>query len=266
VNSSATFTLTLSKDGCTQTCSLTLATCASDTTGGGDPGNGGGGDPGDGTCEECFSTSVVQTTDNGSCKTFEITVSTNGDCRHDLSHWDIAIPCGNVGNYSNSEGWPMVIGKDPTTGLYGLKVDDIHGFGNNTASFTVKFTLCYDQACEDVLEDWDPVIAYKAGQCVGYDTTAVEYEGGSPEFALNAYPNPFTTQINFEWTADKDDEATLEILDQYGRTITEIFRMNVSKGESYKYDWTQSGLKENLYIYRFRTSTRTVYGRLFKTK
>ena len=41
----------------------------------------------------------------------------------------LVVPCGEVKNISNSENWKNVFGKDPTTGVYGLKIDDISGFG-----------------------------------------------------------------------------------------------------------------------------------------
>jgi hypothetical protein len=270
-DSNATFTLIITKDGCTQTCSVTLATCASDSTGGGDPdpGNGGGGEgPENETCDECFDTSVVEVSDNGSCKTYEITVNTNGNCLHELSHWDIGIPCGTPKDYSNSGGWEMEFGKDPTTGLYGLKVDGVNSFGKERESFTVKFTLCYDIACGEILEGWDPIVAYKAGQCIGYDTVDVENDdnGESPEFTLTAYPNPFSNEVTFEWTAEEDDYVTLDIMDQFGKRVAELFSQKVSKGEKYKFDWIRSDLKESLYIYRLHSSKQTVYGKLFKTK
>ncbi|MEX1239211.1 MAG: SprB repeat-containing protein, partial [Cyclobacteriaceae bacterium] len=170
--SSATFSLTIVKEGCTETCTYTVSACSAQNNGGGsdpgsedpgeDPGNGEGGDQ---TCEECFNTIVKVIDEAGTCRTYEMEVNTNGLCRHDLSHWTLAIPCGTVSNYSNSRGWKMEFGKDPTTGLYGLKVDDINGFGKEGESFTVRFTVCKANDCE--LSGWDPTVAYKAGLCVG---------------------------------------------------------------------------------------------------
>ena len=72
-----------------------------------------------------------------------------------------------VSNVWNSKNWKQVVGKDPTTGVYGLKIDDISGFGERGAdSFIVKFKWCSDNSCNKDLG----VVAYKAGQCVDYDT------------------------------------------------------------------------------------------------
>ena len=101
------------------------------------------------------------------CIQYEIKVSYDGTKSYGLSHYSIGIPCGEVKNFSNSENWKMVFGKDRTTGVYGLKVDDISGFGERGKdSFIVKFTWCSSSSCTKELG----VVAYKAGRCVDYDT------------------------------------------------------------------------------------------------
>ncbi|HNV28886.1 MAG TPA: hypothetical protein PKJ83_07115 [Cyclobacteriaceae bacterium] len=83
------------------------------------------------TCEgnsyssEIISRDVISET----CVEYEVKVSYDGTRAFGLSHFTLAIPCGEVKNISNSENWKQVFGKDPTTGVYGLKIDDIKGFG-----------------------------------------------------------------------------------------------------------------------------------------
>jgi hypothetical protein len=258
-NSSATFTLTMTKDGCSQTCSYTATTCESDSTGGEDPG-----EPGNGNedCEDCFDSSEEVISTDGSCTTYKITVSTNGNCRHDLSHWVVAIPCGEVKNYSNSENWKMVIGKDPKTGLYGLKVDDIDGFGKTEDSFTVTFTVCSDKpSCSEMLEDWKPLVAYKAGQCIAYDKLGDDSEDPDP---VCSYPNPFRDNIKFRWTCREDDYVDLCIVDKTGRDVRRVFRGEVRKGKTYEFECSGEDLREDLYIYKFTSRRKTSYGKLMK--
>ncbi len=121
------------------------------------------------TCEgnsyssEIISKKIVSET----CVEYEIKVSYDGTRSFGLSHFTMAIPCGEIRNVSNSENWKQVFGKDPTTGVDGLKIDNINGFGENGAdSFTIKFTWCVDATCNNELG----VVAYKAGQCIDYDT------------------------------------------------------------------------------------------------
>lgn len=268
INSTATFTLTVTKDGCTQTCSYTVATCIEDASGE-DPGNGGE-DPGDGgsgeepgagneTCDTCFESSIEEVSSNGSCTTYTVTVSTNGNCKHDLSHWNIAIPCGSVSNYSNSGGWPMEFGKDPTTGIYGLKVDNINNFGDQEDSFTVTFTLC-DENCTD----YKPVVAYKAGLCVAYDT--LNTENTATAFEMKVYPNPFVDQLHFTWQADKNEYVAVELIDQYGNKLADIYNGYIEKGKSYTFDWRNYDLSGTIYYYRYRSASKTLHGKLLRAQ
>lgn len=266
-NSSATFTLSVTMDGCTRTCSYTLTACKPADNGGGtdpgedpggeDPGNGGGGDE---TCEACFSTTAKLIEASGDCRTYEMEVSTNGLCRHDLSHWTLAIPCGSVSNYSNSEGWKMEFGKDPTTGLYGLKVDDINHFGKEVESFTVRFTLCGSVSCE--VGSWDPRIAYKAGLCVGIETIGIESsaQGGN---TLSVYPNPFTEVINFEWSADEAD-VQLEIIDQYGNTMSRFTNSAGQNAAARSISLESGALPKGMYYYRMIVGDRIFNGKISK--
>ncbi len=142
------------------------------------------------------------------CIRYEIKVSYDGTRSYGLSHYSIAIPCGEVKNVSNSENWKMVFGKDRTTGVYGLKVDDISGFGERGAdSFTINFTWCSSSSCTKELG----VVAYKAGRCVDYDT-------------LSHSDDPDTTQTcstllaslqkkNATCSADSDGELKVIIQD-----------------------------------------------------
>ena len=127
-------------------------------------------------CEgNCFSTQVISATINANCCTdYVLRVSSDGTCRYDLSHITFALPCGTVQNLSNSRGWKTSIGKDPTTGLNGFKIDDVPTFGKNgDLSFTVNVTVCSDSSCLEKIS----VVAYKAGQCVDYDTLTYQVTG-----------------------------------------------------------------------------------------
>lgn len=294
-NSSATFTLTVTVDGCSQTCEYEVAACKDNsedpnedpnedpdedpdedpTDPGDDPGEDPGEDPnedpdghgGDQDCSDCLTTDVVSVEGDGYCRTYRMEVRTNGECRHDLSHWTIAIPCGKVKDFSNSQGWKMEFGKDPTTGLYGLKVDDIDGFGGDPGSFMVTFTICSDDyQCRNKLEDWDPKVAYKAGQCVAYEEidggTVVDDEPEEP--VCKAYPNPFADRLTFEWTADRDDDVMLDLLDTQGNHVKSLYCGRVYRGERYRVEC--GDLTKSMYIYRFKSQQKTSYGKICKIR
>jgi hypothetical protein len=265
---SATFTLTVSKDGCTQTCSYTVSTCQPQDNGGGtdpggeDPGEEPGEEPGDDgdnqSCEECLNTVARIIEESGTCRTYEMVVNTNGFCRHDLSHWTLAIPCGSVTDYSNSEGWTMVLGKDPTTGLYGLKVDGINYFGKEESSFTVRFTVCENNDCN--LTDWNAGVAYKAGQCVAFES--VEIEASAFTTMVSVYPNPFNDQIHFEWSIKKEN-VKLDIIDQYGNPVSAATQFTNGAG-GYNITLESSSLPKGMYYYRLTMDGKMYTGKITK--
>lgn len=129
-----------------------------------------------GECEgNCFTTQVIKAEITGDCCTeYTLRVSHDGTCRYDLSHFTVALPCGTVESLSNSRNWKQEIGKDPTTGLRGFKIDDIPNFGKTeNNSFTVNVKVCSDSSCLEKIS----VVAYKAGQCVDYDTLRYNVTG-----------------------------------------------------------------------------------------
>src|SRR5690606_19550534 len=88
-------------------------------------------------------------------------------------HFTVDIPCGSVSNISNSRNFAIEVGKDPTTGITGFKIDDISKFGEGSKGGTciVSFTVCKEsETCEEALNCWNPKVAYKAGTCVYLET------------------------------------------------------------------------------------------------
>lgn len=253
-NSSATFTLAITKDGCTKTCTYTIEGCTSDESGG-EPGGENPGDDGDETCEECFESVAKVIAESDGCRTYEIQVSTNGLCRYELSHLIVGIPCGNISDYSNSGGWKMEVGLDPTTAVYGLKVDDISSLGKEVDSFSVRFTVCESSLCS--LGEWVPSVAYKAAQCVSIQSLGME-ETTDPVNVVSAYPNPFEGFIYMEWSV-ATDYYTLEIIDQYGNVV---IHAEAATASSLRLD--ASALPKGMYYYRLAMNGKSFSGKLSK--
>jgi hypothetical protein len=86
----------------------------------------------------------------------------------------------------------------------------------------------------------------------------------STEINISVYPNPFESTINFEWVATEDEAVRLEILDALGRPLTDVYVGRVTKGETYKFDWTGAGLRDRMYFYRLSSGSKSIYGKMFK--
>ena len=132
-------------------------------------------------CPDCYSSEIISQTETADgCTTYTLEVKNDGACRHGLSHYTVEIPCGEVSNISNSENWKVEIGKDPTTGINGFKIDDINDFGEagQPGSFTVEFTVCPDADCS--AQDCRQVqVAHKAGQCITTEALELCYGPGA---------------------------------------------------------------------------------------
>ena len=132
---------------------------------------------------QCFGTEIMSIQHLGDCDRYEIQVTYRGTCNFELSHYDFDPGCGAISDASNSMGWPMELNHtDPTTGLGGLKVDDISGFGKDPdfTSFKVWFTFCPDETCDGNSDCLKPEIAYKAGQCVYYEDIEAQCKEDEP--------------------------------------------------------------------------------------
>lgn len=194
-------------------------------------------------CQDpCFSTQVMSSQTTGNCRTMTLKVSSDGTCRHALSHFTVAVGCGIVTAASNSKGWPISLNAtDPTTGLYGFKVDDINGFGENgqVGSFTVTYEVCStDSLCQSQLfAGCGPLVAYKASTCVYYDK-ATTTGPLSPMVALakaptlRLYPNPATpTQgMGMELVGIEGSGSGNISLRDYSGTLLLREKVSVTKG------------------------------------
>ena len=121
--------------------------------------------------------------------------------------------------------------------------------------------MCGSGDCVKLLENWNPVVAYKAGQCIAYDTLSLQHG-----LSTYVYPNPFQGSVNFEVTSDRDDDVTIEVCDQFGRKVTEPIGTPVVKGEKKTITVQCEALKESLYVYRIRSKDKTTTGKLLKTR
>lgn len=271
--STASFILTIEKNGCVTSCSIDLQSCVNVNDSGEDVGSGdttSGDDNPDSDSEEIlcgdgYSSGIVLLSAENNCYTYQVTVNYDGDAKHGLSHYTMDIPCGTVSSVSNSENWKNVIGKDPTSGLWGLKIDDISGFGegDNADKFTINFTLCTtDTSCESIIDNWDLAVAYKAGLCVTYDTLYVETNINNNDLLASAYPNPFSESLTIN--LNTDESGSLMIMNNTGNII---YRKQISGSQKPQLlDIDTSIWPNGTYYYKLETNNISVVERIMLMK
>jgi hypothetical protein len=175
-------------------------------------------------CTECFYSSPVSVVKIGDSYRIDIEISHGNDCRYDLSHLTIALPaCATVVGYSNSRGWPMeLVKKDPTTGLTGIKVDDIPSFGksNPAEHFTVSLTLrVHDNSCDVLLTCFAPVLAYKAATCVQYEQSIADCSNTVQALDMLYYPNPVESDLTIALRNEAQFTGHLELINNMGKKV-----------------------------------------------
>jgi hypothetical protein len=239
---------------------LELSCSVDDDTSGGGNGDGDQNNGDEERCDDfCFDVvngSVVKAEDD--CYRYSLQIITDGSCAHELSHVVIGTEGDHVVDPSNSRGWKMEWNSlDPTTQLFGLKVDDIEGFGKDEGDeLTISFTMCGEPA------EYLPV-AFKAAQCVARDTVPVKMiEGGTVE--ASAYPNPFTEAATIEVMIASPTDATLEIFDIHGNLVKKLHKGELSAGVHH-FNLRDINSQENIFFYRLITLEGIKQGKLIRS-
>jgi hypothetical protein len=264
--SSATITLTITKNGCQQSCSYTIASCSSCSKDedDGDDDNDDDDDcdeeDDDEDCDKCFSSSITKTSDSGTCATYSMKTLSEG-CGHDLSHVEFDIPCGEVSDYSNTGQWPIALGKDAATGFTKLRVEKVSNFGKEKNSFDVQFSVCYSPTEEGRLKEWKPVVGYKTDRCHSQDSLSLS----SDKLQAYVYPNPFSGSFSIDVACDKDEVITVDIFDSHGMKVCEPLQQSIHGGANNVIKIDGSHLRSDLYFYKVNTSKGSTSGKLIKT-
>ena len=95
------------------------------------------------------------------------------------------------------------------------------------------------------------------------ETYALEEEGSLEGMTgFQAYPNPFTSHINFEFTTSKQASLTVEILDLNGRVIEALFAGTSELGPQMLHWEAPSSLANGLYQVRLTTGEQVYTQRI----
>jgi hypothetical protein len=79
---------------------------------------------------------------------------------------------------------------------------------------------------------------------------------------INAYPNPFLSEVTIEFTVPQTGEITVEIYNANGRLVKTIFKGKALAGNVYKVKFDASLLSAGLYLAQVRASNYLKYKKL----
>jgi hypothetical protein len=261
----------MNEDGCSASDTLILQ-CSIDPSTGEDPDDNEDGN--DDTCEipeakGCTYTKINKITPLGSdnCYQIKMTVYTDGTCEHELSHLNIGLEHGTIYEVTNSYGWKVEKNStDPKTGIYGLKIDDIDGFGQDgNNEFAINFEVCFNHPTEsNYFPDSIPVV-YKAA--TEYTLQIIEtFENKNSESGLYAlaYPNPFRDNLFIDIISKSDTEVEVEIWDIHGEKIKTLYKGKVTKDLKYTFSFNPPASNDLLYFYKVKSTNGVTQGKLLR--
>ncbi|MDZ4844985.1 MAG: T9SS type A sorting domain-containing protein, partial [Chitinophagales bacterium] len=78
---------------------------------------------------------------------------------------------------------------------------------------------------------------------------------------LNAYPNPFSEEVNIEFTLTQDARVRLEIVNLEGKIMGDVFEGNVKAGMMQSNKFRSGTLANGMYFYRLITESGDVQNR-----
>ncbi len=233
--------------------------------GGSGDGNGNGGSNG-GCTSSCWETMLSTITPLGNhCYHMELEVETTGYCEHDLSHLVVGLDGGYISHLSNSWNFKQEINStDPKSGVYGFKIDDISGFGNNGSE---RLIISYDVCFTDTdLPDVIPVI-YKASTCEYIqDLEIADHSVIPPALSVSAWPNPFAEEINIMVNSPVDMQTDIAIIDLRGNIVAKLYKGKLAAHVNYTFPFDADNTTDNIFIYRIITSDTVLQGQILKVR
>ena len=264
------------EEGCSDSDTISITCTFTDTTdnsGDQGTGDGSGDEDGDGDgdgnecLEGCWETEIVKITPTGTdCYQIELLVQANEYNKYDLSHLVVGLDGGYITNLSNSANYKTEFNStDPLSGVYGLKIDDISGFGyEGLTEFTINFEVCYtDGSLPEII----PVV-YKAGTChcsQNLFTDADIDESGS--LSVTAYPNPFYEEIKIKLSTPKDTEVEIAVYDLKGNKIARLYKGILRASVDYTFPFNPENTgRESLFIYKVVSDDEVVREQILKIR
>lgn len=215
----------------------------------------------------CYEVSAEPVISNGQdCFAYSYTITSDGSCRYDLSHLIIELPEGQVAsNVFNSMYFPMEINAtDPKSGIYGIKVDEVKGFGETNTEMEVSFEVCHEPLQMEATR-----LAFKAGQCLDIisfehdnDQTASSMDKG--EIDLKVYPNPSPSKVTFSFTVPATTDVTIDLYDVAGNKVETVFDGEALQDINYEIPVQLNRSPEKLFYYNMQAGEEQKSGKILR--
>ncbi len=82
--------------------------------------------------------------------------------------------------------------------------------------------------------------------------------------ATNVFPNPFTQELNIQYTVGSKEKVDLEVYDITGHFIASLVKQELQETGQYQKTFDAGGLPPGIYVYRLRIGEKYVRGKLIK--
>ena len=148
-----------------------------------------------------------------------------------------------------------VVHPDPTTGITGIKVDDIPAFGKDRGpeSFEIYLSLTsQDPSCFELLACFEPEIAYKAATCVFYEIGQGGCHIPTSQPEQSAYPNP--TEDFVFISPDYFEEGATYTLELFNSSGLPVNADTFKASSGVKATISLSALKDGFYFIKITDS------------
>ena len=96
------------------------------------------------------------------------------------------------------------------------------------------------------------------GASVAFTSESVSTLSLKSATVVTAYPNPFSDEVTFTFTADKDGLATIDLYNGQLQKVTTILQQQVQKGEFVSYTYNPVGLVSGTYYYQYSLGNTVV--------
>lgn len=111
----------------------------------------------------------------------------------------------------------------------------------------------------------DTVNAKKANELSFYSQSVNNASEQTEEIEVSAYPNPFSSVVNLQFSLDKDAKVILEVYNILGRKVKTIHNSILEEGD-YSFRWDGASFDNGIYLYKFDVNGEVQTGRLILRK